>query len=197
MIFSSMLICSVANTTVLQTAEPENIQMILALKFQDYDLGSLRKEAFKAVIGAGIFTADGEEWAHYRHQLRPQFNREQVSDLEASARHVQVLFKALPEENSEGWIEGTDLMPYIYRFTMDVSTEFLFGHSVDTQSRALHSQDSGNTADIQEDLEFTKAVNFAEEYTGWRFRFGQFYWLVNSKKFQSACDIVRRLQTGL
>jgi cytochrome P450 len=182
----------VANSTIVSTSEPENVQTILALKFQDYDLGQLRKDAFKEVIGDGIFTADGEEWAHFRHQLRPQFNRDQISDLESSGRHVQVLFKALPQENSEGWIEGTDLMPYIFRFTMDVSTEFLFGHSVDTQSRTLHSQDSGNTADIQEDIEFTEAMNFAQEYTSWRLRFGPLYWLVNSKKYKLACGIVQR-----
>jgi cytochrome P450 len=182
----------VFNTSIVSTCEPENVQTVLALKFQDYDLGPLRRDAFADVIGKGIFTSDGEEWAHFRQQLRPQFNRDQISDLESTGRHVQILFKALPEEDAQGWIEGTDLMPYIFRFTMDVSTEFLFGHSVDTQSRTLHSQDSGNTEEIQEDLEFTEAITFASEYTAWRLRFGPLYWLVNSKKYKTACATVER-----
>jgi cytochrome P450 len=177
---------------MVQTCEPQNVQTILALKFDDYDLGPLRTGGFRDVIGNGIFTADGKEWAHFRQQLRPQFNREQVSDLESSSRHLQILFKALPEEDAQGWIEGTDLMPYLFRFTMDVSTEFLFGHSVDTQSRRLYSQDSGNTQEIQDDLEFTEAITFASDYTGWRLRFGPMYWLVNSKKYKRSCETVQR-----
>ena len=177
---------------MVQTCEPQNVQTMLALKFDDYDLGPLRTGAFKEVIGNGIFTADGQEWAHFRQQLRPQFNREQISDLESSSRHMQILFKALPEEDAQGWIEGTDLMPYLFRFTMDVSTEFLFGHSVDTQSRTLHSLESGNTQEIQDDLQFTEAITFASEYTGWRMRFGPMYWLVSSKKYKTSCEVVQR-----
>jgi len=154
-------------------------------------LGPLRKDAFREIIGNGIFTADGDAWVHYRQQLRPQFNRDQISDLDATSRHVQVLFKALPEEDSQGWIEETDIMPYIYRFTMDISTEFLFGHSVDSQSRTLHSQDSGNTKDLQDDIEFTEAITYAQEYTGWRMRFGPLYWVFTSKKYRAACGIVQ------
>jgi len=182
----------VLNSSFVSTAEPENVQTILALKFQDYDLGPVRKDVFQETLGKGIFTTDGEEWAHFRQQLRPQFSRDQISDLESTGRHVQILFKALPEEDAHGWIVGTDLIPYVYRFTMDVSTEFLFGHSVDTQSRTLHSQDSGNREEIQEDLEFTEAMNYSQEYIGWRLRFGPLYWLITSRKYKNACRIVQR-----
>jgi len=182
----------VFNGSIVSTSEPENIQTILALRFQDYDLGPVRRDVFEEVLGKGIFTTDGEEWAHFRQQLRPQFNRDQISDLESTGRHVEVLFKALPGEDAQGWIEATDIMPYVYRFTMDVSTEFLFGHSVDTQFRTLHSQDSGNTAEIQEDLEFTDALNYAQEYIGWLFRFGPLYWIMRSKRYTRACGVVHR-----
>jgi cytochrome P450 len=187
----------VFNSSVVSTSEPENVQAILATHHEDYDLGPLRKDAFKEVIGNGIFTADGEEWAHFRQQLRPQFNRDKVSDLDSAGRHIQILFKALPTEDSQGWIEGTDLMPYIYRFTMDINTEFLFGHSVDTQSRTLHSQDSGNTKELQEDIEFTEAMTFASEYTGWRMRFGPLYWLATSKKYRNACATIQNFADRL
>lgn len=49
-----------AYQSIVATAEPENIQTLLATKFQDYDLGIIRHENFFALLGNGIFTADGE-----------------------------------------------------------------------------------------------------------------------------------------
>jgi hypothetical protein len=46
----------------LWTVDPKNIQTILATKFQDYDLGSLRRKNFFPVLGNGIFTVDGKAW---------------------------------------------------------------------------------------------------------------------------------------
>lgn len=180
------------NSTLLQTMEPENIQAILATKFNDYELGEARTGNFGQVIGHGIFTAERESWQHFRHQLKPQFTRDQVSDLESAERHVNILFKALPQENSEGWIENTDLKPFLYRFTMDVSTEFLFGHSVNSQSQILHSLDSGNTQEIQADKDFSDAMNYGQEIIASRSRLRSYWWLINPPKFKKA---VKTLQT--
>ena len=79
------------------------------------------------------------------------------------------------------------MLPFIYRFTMDISTEFLFGHSVDSQSRTIHSQDSGNTKDLQEDIEFTEAMNYAQDFLGWRLRFGPLYWLFTNERYRTSC----------
>lgn len=179
------------NASLVSTAEPENIQAILATKFHDYQLGTIRTENFYDMLGNGIFTAEGEAWQHYRHQLKPQFTRDQVSDLDAAERHLQVLFKALPEETASGWIEHVDLLPLLYRFTMDVSTEFLFGESVNSQSTALYSHDSGNTKDLQEELDFTEAMNYAQEYIAWRMRIRVFRHFASSKKFRKACNTVK------
>lgn len=143
------------------------------------------------MLGNGIFTAEGEAWAHYRNQLKPQFTRDQVSDLESADRHLQVMFKVIPQEDSNGWVESVDLMPLFYRFTMDVSTEFLFGESVNSQSAALHSQDSGNTKKVQEDMDFAEAISYAQEYIFWRIRLRGLYWLAKSKEFKKACKVVK------
>jgi cytochrome P450 len=179
------------NSSIVSTAEPENIQAILAAKFHDFDLGPTRRDNFHDLLGNGIFTAEGEAWSHFRHQLRPQFSRDQVSDLEAADHHLQILFKALPEEDALGWIEGSDIQPLIYRFTMDVSTEFLFGESVNSQSTALYSQDSGNTKDLQEELDFVEAIGYAQEFITWRIRLRALHYLASSKKFKKACKTVK------
>lgn len=43
---------------MVSTSDPENIQTVLATNFNDYDLGPLRTDAFKSVVGDGIFTAE-------------------------------------------------------------------------------------------------------------------------------------------
>ncbi|KAG0647858.1 Cytochrome P450-CM2 [Hyphodiscus hymeniophilus] len=170
------------NSSIVTTAEPENIQAILGTKFHDFDLGPSRRENFHDMLGNGIFTAEGEAWARYRSQLKPQFTRDQVSDLETADRHLQALFKALPQQNTDGWIESVDIQPYLYRFTMDASTEFLFGESF---------QDSSKTRKVQGDMDFAEAITYAQEYLFWRIRLRGLYWLAKSKRFKYACKVVK------
>ncbi|RDL38562.1 uncharacterized protein BP5553_02902 [Venustampulla echinocandica] len=182
---------SAFNSSVVGTSEPENIQAVLATKFHDFDIGIARQKNFFDMLGNGIFTAEGERWSHYRHQLRPQFTRDQVSDLDSAEKHFQVLLKTLPEENALGWIEGIDIMPFIYRFTMDVSTEFLFGQSVNSQSNTLNALDSGNRKDLKEDMDFAEAMDEAQKTILFRIQMKSFYWLYSPKKFKKACEIVK------
>jgi len=179
--------------TMISTADPENIQAMLATKFTDWDLGPLRQEMFSEVLGNGIFTAEQEKWGHYRHQLKPQFTRDQVSDLDSADRHLNLLFKALPAEDKEGWIEATDLLPFLYRFTLDVSTEFLFGQSVNSQSTTLNSQDSGNTidADLQTNIDFAEAMNYTQEFISWKMRLSKLAIFMSHKKFKKSSKIVK------
>jgi hypothetical protein len=53
-------------------------------------------------LGHGIFSVDGKAWEHSRALLRPQFSRDQVSDLDLEERHLQNMILALPV-NSDGW----------------------------------------------------------------------------------------------
>lgn len=101
-----------------------------------------------------------------------------------------MLFKALPTKDEEGWSSEVDLMPLIYRFTMDVSTEFLFGESVNSQSTALESSSSDDGKREEED-NFAEAMNYAQEYIGWRIRLGSLYWMASNKKFERSCKIVK------
>jgi cytochrome P450 len=179
------------SATMITTADPENIQAILATKFTDFDLGPKRNEIFFEVLGNGIFTAEREAWVHYRHQLKPQFTRDQVSDLDSADRHLNVLFKALPEVGEDGWVAATELLPFLYRFTLDVSTEFLFGESVNSQSTALDSQNSGDMNDAEADMDFAAAMKHTQEMISWRLRLANFAWLLSTKKFKRACKIIK------
>lgn len=114
------------------TSDPKNIQAMLATQFNDFCLGPARIGNMGATLGSGIFTQDGKAWEHSRALLRPNFVRDQVSDLELEERHVQSLFKVMPTQ-SDGWTAETNLQQLFFRLTIDSATEFLFGESVDSQ----------------------------------------------------------------
>ncbi|KAL9122969.1 MAG: hypothetical protein Q9187_000476 [Circinaria calcarea] len=112
-------------TPVVNTIEPENIKTVLATKFEDYSIGSRRKNAFEPLLGHGIIQVDGARWEHSRALIKPSFTRSQVGDLSTFRVHVDHLIEALP-------IDGVvvDLGELFFRLSADIATEFLFGESI-------------------------------------------------------------------
>ncbi|KAF4766862.1 hypothetical protein N7455_005527 [Penicillium solitum] len=124
--------------THIFTIDPKNIQALLATQFKDFELGSVRRLSLHPLLGTGIFTADGEEWSRSRGLLRPQFTREQISQLDLEEEHVQKAMQALPVA-ANGWTATTDIQSIFFRLTIDSATEFLFGESVESQLGALNN----------------------------------------------------------
>ncbi|TVY12831.1 Cytochrome P450 monooxygenase fsdH [Lachnellula arida] len=112
--------------TSIWTVEPENIKAVLTTKFKDFSLGN-RPAVMGPLLGRGVFVTDGEEWSHSRALLRPNFAKEQVADLSMIERHMQQMLKNIPDDGNT-----IDLMDLILGFTLDSSTEFLFGESTET-----------------------------------------------------------------
>lgn len=151
-----------AQQDIISTREPENVKAILSLKFKDYGLGK-RDRAFGPLLGKGIFTMDGDFWAHSRAMIRPNFTRDQVADLEAFERHIQDLWKLIPRDGST-----VDLQELFFRFTIDSATEFLFGASTNTLKG-----DSGAAIGKQ----FAKSFTVAQDACASRSRLGAFSFL--------------------
>lgn len=127
------------------TVEPENIKTVLSLKFQDYGI-SHRLEAFRPLLGLGIFDSDGEHWASSRALIRPSFSRDQVADLTALEKLIQDLFSLLPRDGTT----EVDLSELFFRYTMDSATEFLFGRSVNSLT------------EVQTEFGFAQAFHYAQ-----------------------------------
>jgi cytochrome P450 len=134
----------------------------------------VRREVVTSLIGDGIFTQDGAPWKHSRALLRPQLFRKRYSDLSIFREHVDNMIKSMPANGR------VDLQPLFFRLTMDSATAFLFGKSVDS----LNSDQAGDAE------RFTEAFQFAQEYVKKRYQFGRLCWLMNSRKYQSACQTV-------
>ncbi|KAK5046114.1 hypothetical protein LTR84_008571 [Exophiala bonariae] len=174
------------------TVDPKNIQTILATKFQDYDLGSLRRKNFFPVLGNGIFTVDGKAWEHSRSLLRPQFARQQVADLDLEEVHVTHLLKHLTTQH--GWTNQVNLVPLFFRLTLDSATEFLFGQSVNSQSVTLtgSSKESAARATELDWTNFAACFDGATSALGVRGLLGPFYWMWSPPSFRRNCKEIHR-----
>ncbi|KAE8371137.1 cytochrome P450 [Aspergillus bertholletiae] len=165
------------------TSDPKNMQAILATQFKDFELGHTRRQALLPLLGSGIFTADGEAWSRSRSLLRPQFTRDQISDLDLEERHVQKAMAGMPVDPSTKWTPEIDIQAIFFRLTIDSATEFLFGESVESQTAAL----SGGR--IIED-KFPSYFDRGQWYATQRARFEKLYWMVNNKESRETDDFV-------
>jgi len=177
---------SILGTTNLATSDEKNIQAILATQFADFDLGPVRRGNFFPLLGNGIFTQDGKGWEHSRAMMRPQFARDQVSDLDLEERHVQNMMRSLDlHMQSDKWTGEVDLQVLFFRLTLDSATEFLFGQSVDSQVRLLPGYKA--TEEDEQAGDFASAFDKGQMGLATRARFMDKFWLVNTKEFRDSC----------
>jgi cytochrome P450 len=134
-----------------------------------------RREITYPMFGDGIFNQDGDTWKHSRELLRPHFHVKKYSNLEIFKEAADNLLDIL----AEGGV--LDLQPLFFRITLDITTSFLFGESIDSLRVAK------STTGMQT---FAEAFNTAQDYIAKRFRLLGLYWLIRGKKFRNACSQV-------
>ncbi|KAF2837711.1 putative cytochrome P450 alkane hydroxylase, partial [Patellaria atrata CBS 101060] len=149
---------------LIVTREPENVKTILSINFKDYCLGKFRLPLMGPLLGEGIFTTDGDRWAHSRAMIRPNFVREQVADLPSFEKHLKLLFNQIPRDGST-----FDLQDLFFKFTLDSATEFLFGTSTNSLS--------GNEDETTLESQFARSFCLVQESLAKRARFGELVWL--------------------
>lgn len=175
--------------TAFFTTEPRNIQAILATQFKDFGLGDARNNNFFPLLGHGIFASDGKQWEHSRALLRPQFIREQISDLDLEERHVNNMMRALPV-NVDGWTDLTNIQVLFFRLTLDSATEFLFGESVDSQLNELPDYASSQVSAGRDEKAVAYSFDRSQFYIAKAARFGDFYWMTHNTEFKQVCKQV-------
>jgi cytochrome P450 len=137
---------SILGTTKLVTAEPRNIQVILATQFNDFSMGATRSTNLKTVLGRSIFAADGASWRTARDMMRPSFSRDNVHRLDLLEEHVQTLFRCIEKEKSPTIADGTWSMPVslaalLPSLTLDSATELFLGQSTSILQASLDGDD--------------------------------------------------------
>ncbi|KAF7545025.1 hypothetical protein G7046_g9653 [Stylonectria norvegica] len=135
----------ILNMRVVFTADPQNIKALLATQFADYGKGALFHEEWHDFLGDSIFTTDGAQWHASRQLIRPQFTRDRVSDLHCFEDHMKTLFRAIANggpldgedqvvDMAKGNGKKLDISNLFFRYTLDVTTEFLLGTDVKSLS---------------------------------------------------------------
>jgi cytochrome P450 len=120
--------------------------------------------------------------------LRPQFAREQVSDLDLEEEHIKNLMRAI-RVNSDGWTDVTDIQPLFFRLTIDSATEFLFGESVDSQLTALPDYASSRPPMAVSEKEFATSFDAAQAGVATATRLGELAFLARDKTFRHHRDV--------
>jgi hypothetical protein len=128
--------------------------------------------------------------------LRPQFARDQISDLELEEAHVQDLLRHLgTDPATEGWTPTVDLSPLFFRLTLDSATEFLFGESVGSQLEALPGESRKHATNDSNKLDWTTFAPSFDSATmalGVRGRLSGKYWLYSPRSFYDRCKEVHK-----
>jgi cytochrome P450 len=178
---------SVLGTETIFTADEKNIQAILATQFKDFDIGPVRRANFSPLLGNGIFTQDGGSWQHSRSMIRPQFARDQVSDLDLEEHHIQNLMHVLRPVSGQ-WTNQVDLQELFFRLTLDTATEFLFGYSVNSQLNEVQDLAPSKSDNLFVDEKaFAAAFDQGAATLSKRLRFKDKYWLFHPGTFTAAC----------
>lgn len=124
-------IAFLGKTRFLMTREPEHIKTILTTKFREYGKGEQFHETWSPFLGDSIFTTDGQMWSESRALIRPMFIKDRVRDLEIFDKWTMTLISKLPASG-----QTVDVMDLFYRMTLDVTTDFLLGGSVDSLNKS-------------------------------------------------------------
>ncbi|CAF9906100.1 hypothetical protein IMSHALPRED_004078 [Imshaugia aleurites] len=156
--------------SVISTIEPENIKTVLSTAFKDYVVGAPRRNAYLPLLGNSIVLADGAQWEHSRALLRPSFARSQVSDLSMLDIHVENLIRTIPRDGST-----VDLGDLFLCYTADVTTDLMFGESIQSLSRPEAFQTN-----------LMRAFRDAQAGAVRRFRLGSFARFVPQSTFYQA-----------
>ena len=164
--------------TVFFTCDPRNIRHVLVTQFVDYDSSVVRIHLFRPITEHGIFAVDGLDWKIARNLYRNQFsNTRSIMDFDVHEEHVQSFLRRLPSTG-----KPFDLQPLFLNLTLDLTTAFALGESVDSLS--LSQSD--------EKKHFVQALLYVKKIMARDGFLGPVHVLLSKQDFYRACSDVHR-----
>lgn len=175
---------SILGTTNILTAEPKNVQAVLASQFNDFAMGRARKTVLKTVLGRSIFAVDGQAWHSAREIVRPIFARDNIADLELLEKHVQTLLACIeaPGIDAEGWTRPVGMAKLFPSLTIDSATELFLGHSTRSLEARLHGEPLQHN--------FHWAFERVQATLSVRLRLRSLYWLYGNQTLKECMTIL-------
>ncbi|KAM0256467.1 hypothetical protein ACHAQJ_004992 [Trichoderma viride] len=119
-------ICIVGHRSIM-TTDPEHIKAILATNFAHFGKGKRFHSTWEPFLGDSIFTTDGKLWQQSRALIRPMFLKQKIRDMDIIERWNDVMISKLPPSG-----QTVDISDFFYRMTLDATTDYLLGHSVES-----------------------------------------------------------------
>ena len=101
-------------TTVINTADPKVIQVVLATEFDKFGVEDTRKAILEPIMKDGIFVSDGQAWVHARASVKQIFAGVRNTSVQMLERHVDRLLTLIPRDGST-----VDLQPLLKRLVCD------------------------------------------------------------------------------
>lgn len=178
---------------LLITRDTENVKAMLATQSDDFDIGTHRERTFRSLLGPGVMTTRSQRWKHSRALVRGQFARWNVADLGLLKTHVDALMTHLRGTASGAgeWTSPSNIMPLFYAFTLDTSTEFLFGSSTSMLNPTMRP--AAMTAPGGPDFEgFGAHLDGAKALLDRRGALAKYGWLLRDHEYPMHCAAVQR-----
>lgn len=125
-------------------------------------------------------------WEHSRALFRPQFNRENVNDMESTEEATQELIDTITGSYGMNGFREVELLPLLFNFTLDTATSFLFGESVKSQLG-----DQAKVAGCSGSREFRESFEVASQKLLSRIRLQSAYWIADGTQFRKAVARIR------
>lgn len=188
---------SMLGSEFFTTADPRNIQAILATQFKDFRMGVARRTNLNPVLGGSVFALDGAAWHDAREVIRPIFSREQVSDLSLLEKHWKAMLQCIPQnKNEDGWTTTVSLNALLPCLTLDSATELFLGKSTDSLAKkaakiTLKKTESEGNQGHEEDFEW--AFERVQELLAARLRLRGLYWLYGGRELRHCVAILHKL----
>lgn len=175
---------SILGTSNFITADPKNVQAVLASQFTDFAMGQARKTNLKAVLGRSIFAVDGKAWHSAREAVRPIFSRENIANLDMLEKHVQTLFACIesPGIDEAGWTRPTGLAKLFPAIAIDSATELFLGHSTHSLQARLNGEPLQHN--------FHWAFEQVQATLSIRMRLRSLYWLYGNRELKECMGIL-------
>ncbi|KAL4809103.1 cytochrome P450 [Aspergillus unguis] len=118
-------------TRQIYTIEPENLKAMTALVWRDFGISPLRRfrNYGHPFADKGVNTVDGEDWVFSRFLIKPFFNRDVYTSTERLRPYADHFLQLLPPDG-----QTFNVQPYLQRWFLDVTTDFIFGAPMDALS---------------------------------------------------------------
>ncbi|KAH7929020.1 cytochrome P450 [Leucogyrophana mollusca] len=172
------------------TIEPNHIKALLATDFDNFEKGDKFRATTLSLLGTGIFNSDGEMWKFHRSMTRPFFTHDRISHFNIFDRCADEAIPSMKARFRAG--HAVDLQDLMLRFTLDSSSEFLFGHGIHSLRGELpyphntrpevKSVPDGDTAEAKTAEAFARAFAGAQYAISQRFRMGPMWPLFEISK---------------